>query len=260
MVARPDVLLVIPTLGERLDYLRLTIASMLEQAEPPAIRVVVPSARAEAVALASSLGAEVIDDPGSLPAAINRGMVDLPEGVRYLGWLGDDDLLTPGSLEATRGALESRPGAVLSYGACEYIDDAGAPIWISRAGRHAQWILPWGPDLIPQPGMLARADAWHAVGGVDESLRFAFDLDLLLKLKRTGTFIDVGRVVSRFRWHAESLTVSDRTRSLDESDLVKRRYLSPTLRRVAWAWEKPVRGATRVAAWEMNRRVARLRD
>ena len=87
--------------------------------------------------------------------------------------------------------------------------------------------------------MLVRRSAWEAVGGVDESLRFAFDLDLLLKLQAgQGSFVDVGAVVSMFRWHAESLTVSDRTRSLDESELVKRRYLSSGMRKVAWAWEQ----------------------
>ncbi len=254
-----EILLVIPTLGTRVDYLRQTITSMQQPGLTPMIRVVVPPERHEAVEIARRLGADVLDDPGSLPAAINAGLADLPPSVRFVSWLGDDDLLTTGSLAATRGALEADEAAVLAYGACQYVDDTGAPIWVSRAGRHAQWILPWGPDLIPQPGMLVRAEAWTAVGGLDESLRFAFDLDLLLKLKRVGSFVDVGCVVSRFRWHADSLTVSDRTRSLDESDLVKRRYLKPGLRRVAWTWEVPVRAATRIAAWEMNRRVKRLR-
>ncbi len=254
----PDVLIVIPTLGDRVSYLSQTLESIRAQDPCPAIRVVIPPQREEAVHVAREAGAEVIDDPGSLPAAINLGVRDLPSGIEYVNWLGDDDLLTPGSLALTRGALVRDPAAVLAYGACEYVDGTGSAIWTSQAGRHAQWILPWGPDLIPQPGMLVRRTAWEATGGLDDALRFAFDLDLLLKLKRVGSFIDVGEVVSRFRWHAESLTVSDRTRSLDESDLVKRRYLSPGLRKMAWAWERPVRGATRVAAWEMNRRAARL--
>ena len=62
--------------------------------------------------------------------------------------------------------------------------------------------------------MLVRLESWHEVGGVDGSFKFAFDLDLLLKLQRHGY---IGRVVSSFRWHADSLTVGDRTTSLDES-------------------------------------------
>ena len=105
--------------------------------------------------------------------------------------------------------------------------------------------------------MLVRRTAWDAVGGVDESLRFAFDLDLLLKLRTQGTFVDVGAVVSSFRWHPDSLTVSDRTASLDESEAVKRRHLSRRARPWAWTWEGPVRIATRMAAREVTRRARR---
>lgn len=67
----------------------------------------------------------------------------------------------------------------------------------------------------------------------------------------------MGEVVSCFRWHGDSLTVSDRTASLDESERVKRRHLSPTARRLAWTWEGPVRVATRLAAREVTRRARR---
>jgi len=175
-----------------------------------------------------------------------------------VNWLGDDDLLEPHSVAVTRSALESNPDATVAYGACRYIDADGKQLWISKAGPWASRILSWGPDLIPQPGMLVRLDAWHAVGGVDESYRFAFDLDLLLKLRRIGPLVDVGQVVSSFRWHADSLTVGDRDTNLAESERAKRAALSPRMRSLAWLWERPVRGATRVAAWEVNRRAHRL--
>jgi hypothetical protein len=61
-------------------------------------------------------------------------------------------------------------------------------------------------------------------------------------------------VVSCFRWHADSLTVDDRERNLAESERAKRAALSPRARRWAWAWEGPVRVATRMAAAEVQRR------
>ena len=150
------------------------------------------------------------------------------------------------------GALDRNPDAVLAYGACRYIDGDGAELWVSSAGVWAPRILKWGPDLIPQPGMLVRRTAWDRVGGVDESMRFAFDLDLLLKIQPLGEFIDVGQVVSSFRWHGDSLTVSDRATSLHESEVARRRALSPVARRLAWVWEGPVRVATRAAANESS--------
>ena len=251
------ILIIIPTLGERPSYLANTVQSIREQSVPADIVLVSPPGKAEVIALAEKAGARVIADPGNLPGAINAGAALATSDHVYLNWLGDDDLLTSGSLERTVAALDARPDAVLAYGACQYIADDGRHLWVSRAGPWAERILVWGPDLIPQPGMLVRADAWRAVGGLDESFRFAFDLDLLLKLRRQGAFVSLPHVVSCFRWHADSLTVSDRTGSLDESEIARRRYLGPVARRLAWAWEGPVRLATRTAAWEVRRRALR---
>jgi GT2 family glycosyltransferase len=255
-----SVLIVIPTLGQRLDFLRQTLESVATQEVAADIVVVTPVKAVEARALAEGFGATIVDDPGSLPSAVNVGVAAARDHHEFVNWIGDDDLLTPGSLLATATALQVDRRRVLAYGACSYIDDEGRLLWISQAGRWAQRILAWGPDLIPQPGMLVRRSAWGAVGGVDDTLKFAFDLDLLLKLRSQGTFIDVGIVVSSFRWHPESLTVSDRTASLDESEAVKRRHLSARARKVSWLWEKPVRGATRVAAWEVTRRARKTRE
>lgn len=256
-MSEPRVLIVVPTLGTRPVLLEECLRSIISQGPNVSIVVVAPAGNNTVMRLAADVGAVVIADPGSLAGAINVG-VAAGDGYDYVNWIGDDDLLEPGSLEATTHALAADPEAVLAYGACRYIDESGRELWISRAGSWAPRILTWGPDLIPQPGMLVRRSAWEAAGGLDESYRFAFDLDLLLKIKPLGRFIDVGRVVSAFRWHGDSLTVGDRSTSLSESEFARRRALSPTARRMAWLWERPVRGATRVAAWELNRRAARI--
>lgn len=253
-----DVLIVVPTLGRRPEFLSDCLDSIVNQDVKADIVIVGPTNSAVVVAAAGRVGATLIDDPGSLAAAVNQGVTQGIRGHLFVNWLGDDDLLAPGSLRATVSALDRNPSAVVAFGSCAYIDDDGQELWVSKAGRWAPRILPWGPDLIPQPGMLIRADAWRAVGGLDESLAFAFDLDLLLKLKQLGLLVSVDAVVSSFRWHAKSLTVSDRTRSLDESQEVKRRYLGRTSQPWKWIWEKPVRVATRIAAWRVSRTAQRL--
>ena len=85
----------------------------------------------------------------------------------------------------------------------------------------------------------------------------AFDFDLLLRLKKRGHFVRVDQPVSCFRWHSDSLTVDDRTRNLRESERAKRAALSPSLRRIAWLWEPPVRWATRLAASRVQARARR---
>jgi len=253
-----EVLIVIPTLGQRIGFLTQTLESIHSQSVPADIILVTPAKATQARELATSFGAKVLDDPGSLPKAINLGVEAAKAHHAYVNWLGDDDLLTPESIENCIFALRNRPNSVLAYGACRYIDDIGAELWISKAGRWADRILGWGPDLIPQPGMLMRKESWNQVGGVDDTLSHAFDLDLLLKLRRVGEFTSVDRVVSCFRWHPDSLTVSDRQKSLNESESIKRRYLSPTQNKFKWIWEQPVRRATKVAAARLNKRAYRL--
>lgn len=258
MQADARVLLVVATLGRRPTYLSQTLTSIRTQQVPADIVIVAPVDAPGLAEVAAEFDARLLPDPGSLPKAINLGVEQGLTSHEFVNWLNDDDLLEPGSLTATTAALERDPGAVVAFGACRYIDEQGRELWVSKAGPWAPRILKWGPDLIPQPGMLVRASAWQEVGGLDTSYRLAFDLDLLLKLQKVGRLIDTGTVVSSFRWHADSLTVDDRGTNIAESERAKRAALSPVGRRLAWMWEAPVRVATRFAAREVNRRALRL--
>lgn len=253
----PEILLVVPTLGRRPQFLEQTLNSIRNQQLPANIVLVGPESEGSLVELARRYSVPLLPDPGSLPAAINLGIQTFVGGHSYVGWLNDDDFLEPGSLRATVTALEAHPEAVVAYGACRYIDNDGHELWISRAGPWATRVLSWGPDLIPQPGMLVRAWAWQAVGGLDESYGLAFDLDVLLRLRTQGELVDCQQVVSNFRWHADSLTVDNRDVNFRESERAKRAALGPLGRKIAPVWEPPVRWATRLAVWEVNRRARR---
>ncbi len=250
----PRVLLVIPTLGRRPEFLRLTLESITSQSVPVDIVLVAPAGNQVVLELASMVGATVLDDPGSLTSAINVGVAAAGPTHEYVNWLGDDDLLEADSLAVTSRALDANPQATVAFGSCRYIDENGQELWISKAGSWAPRVLSWGPDLIPQPGMLVRASAWRECGGLDTSFRMAFDLDLLLRLRRLGPLVSTGTVVSSFRWHADSLTVDDRSTNIAESERAKRAALSPNARKWAWLWEAPVRVATRAAVRRVQQR------
>jgi GT2 family glycosyltransferase len=248
------VLLVVPTLGRRPELLRQTLQSIADQTPQRAdVVVVCPPQAEDALKLAAEFGAQVLDDPGGMTAAINLGLRQARPEHEYVNWIGDDDLLTPGSLTAAVAVLDAHPSAVVAFGYCDYIDDAGRVLFTSRAGRFAPWLMTWGPNLVPQPGALFRLSAVREIGELDPSLKYAMDLDLLLRLRRRGPLVNTGRTLSCFRWHATSTTVANRAPSLEESEQIKRRYLSPLQRRLAPLWEGPVRLATRVAAGRVNR-------
>lgn len=257
-MAEPRILLIVPTLGQRIDYLRETLATIQSQSVAADVIIVAPEGNRDVSQLASQHKAELLPDPGSLTKAINLGAAQAKAHHVYLSWLNDDDHLTPTSLATTSAALDANPAATVAFGRCRYIDSRGQQLWMSRAGRWAPRILGWGPDLVPQPGMLVRSSAWKSVGGIDESYRLAFDLDLLLRLKKRGPLVEVPVVVSEYRWHADSLTIGDRRSNIDESERAKRRALSSTGRCFAPLWERPVRWAKYAAISAVQRRARRL--
>ena len=168
--------------------------------------------------------------------------------------MGDDDLFRPHGLFVLLDLIDKNVENIVAYGACEYIDPSGKVLAVSRAGRFAQFLLPWGPDLIPHPGSMIRLDALERIGGFDTSLKYAMDLDAFLKLKKIGSFVCTRQVVSAFRWHPDSLTVANRTNSSLESEAVKLRYLPVWLRPLRFLWVYPIRWASALAAQQVSKR------
>lgn len=259
-MASTDVLVVLPTLGDRIDTLRETLESVKAQRVDVSLTLVVvaPASATEARALAAEYDAVLVDDPKTgISEAINRGLAARTEE-RFYAWVGDDDLFRPHGLATLVDLLERRDDAVLAFGGCDYIDPDGRTIGVSNAGRLALFLLPWGPDLIPHPGTMVRLDALEAIGGFDAELTFAMDLDAFLKLRPFGRFIWTRQSVSAFRWHPDSLTVSNRRRSSTESELVKRRQLPAWVRPLSPLWAVPWRWAAHIAANLVSARTRRL--
>lgn len=250
------ILVVLPTLGDRLETLRETLESIEQQRDDVALRLVLvaPSSAKAARKLGESFGATVVDDPKrGISEAINRGIA-ARESEEFYAWMGDDDLFRPGGLKVLQSLLDQHPAAVVSYGGCDYINPAGDTAAEFRAGKLAQFLLPWGPDLIPHPGSMIRLDELEAIGGFDPKLKYAMDLDAFLKLRKLGKFVCTKKPVSAFRWHPDSLTVANRRNSSMESEAVKATHLPAGLRPFRYLWQYPVRWASAAAARRVSRK------
>lgn len=255
-----EVLVVLPTLGDRLEMLVETLATVTEQRESVNLRLVavMPVGATAARELALAAGATVVDDPKTgISDAINCGLAER-DGETYYAWIGDDDLFRPGGLLRLKQMLDAEPKAVLAYGGCDYIDPNGLVIATSNAGALAQLLLAWGPDLIPHPGTMIRLDALQAIGGFDSQLKYAMDLDAFLTLRAHGSFLCTRETVSAFRWHPDSLTVAGRLNSSKEAERVKRRHLPRALQPLSPVWHLPVRWASSVAANRVSARARQL--
>jgi GT2 family glycosyltransferase len=213
---------VVPTLGRNLDWLELTLDSIANQQVQVDLVLVAPSS-APVKELAKRYGARTMPERGrSLSEALNQGFEDLQSSVRYLGWLGDDDVLAPGSLALTVGALENEPWSSLVLGRVRYIDADGNSKWVVRSGAWAVRYASFGKNFMGQPGSLMRRDAFEKVGGIDVELKNSMDQDLFLKLSRVGKVVYVNRELASFRVHSSSISS---TKGLgDESAMVSQRY------------------------------------
>jgi GT2 family glycosyltransferase len=243
--------IVVPTLGKRPEYLEQclnSISKAVDDGSPAFVVLVSPSNFDASKYLAEgTVNLSVPDNGLGLADAINSGFSAMPSQIEYINWLGDDDLLPPGSLSITSSYLDKNPRSVLVFGSCDYIDGAGNVVWRNGSGPHAVPLLRFGPDLIPQPGALFRKNAFWEVGGLDTKYAWAFDFDLMIKLSKVGKLSYLDTTLSSFRWHPESLSVEHRRQSVSEASAVRVTHLPPILRLFSALWEFPVREATLIA-------------
>lgn len=254
----PRIGIVVPTLGRRQVFLEKCLESIRtahRSRELVHVLLVAPESFDSSGMLNSGLINQVLKDPNNgLPAAINIGFDSLPKEIEYINWLGDDDLLTAGSLDISANVLDLDKKVVMTFGACDYIDSSDIKVWTNNSGQWAVPLLRFGPDLIPQPGALFRRNAFDAAGKLNVAYDWAFDFDLFIRISKLGNIKYIDRVVSKFRWHPASLSVEHRQRSISEASSVRISHLPKALRAISWIWEHPVRVATLIAGKSLSRK------
>ena len=232
--------IVVPTLGTRPDYLRQCLTS-IRAAGDALIHIVIPSSVNLPSVIEPDLYDAIIEDPRlGLAAAIDVGLRSFPDSVVFVNWLGDDDELVAGSIHRAVSVLEDDSRIALVYGGCEYSDGVGKRLWVNKSGKYAKYLMRFGPQLIPQPGALFRKDAYEQIGGLNRRYKWAFDLDLLIRLSRVGKLHFLPATLGRFRWHKGSLSVGGRQGSVREASEIRIAALPAVVRVFAPLWEKPI--------------------
>jgi GT2 family glycosyltransferase len=236
---------VVPTLGQRPELLLQAIDSI--RTNPMVFICLVGPESIDRQSFKGSVDLFVNDPGRGLPAAINLGISSLPQSVEFVTWLGDDDLLAENALDLSIQHMVDNKDVCLVFGSCRYIDESSKQVWMNKSGQWAARIIRFGPFLTPQPGSVIRRTAFEQVGGLDENLGWAFDLDLFIKLSKVGKLRFVGLVLSSFRWHESSLTVEFRRQSVREASSVRKKHLHFIFRLFSEMWEFPIRFITQYA-------------
>jgi hypothetical protein len=171
---------------------------------------------------------------GGLGDAIRRGFASAecgPDDV--MAYLNSDDLLMPGAARFVAEYFASHPAVDVVYGHRVLIDEIGLEV-----GR---WFTPrsssFDPrlhDLVPQETLFWRKRVWDRVGGVNPTLQYCVDWDLLLRFAESGaTFRRLPWFLGLFRLHPQQKTVTQvREVGIPEMDRLRDRSLS---RKATWA-------------------------
>jgi hypothetical protein len=124
-----------------------------------------------------------------------------------LAWLNSDDTYAR-ALQAAAAFFRENPGISLLYGDAHYSDTDGEiigkyPTEDFNLGKLAYF------NFICQPSTFFRKEAFEAVGGLDDSLHFAMDYDLFVRICKRFTCRYLPQFFSKYRLHEASKTVRD---------------------------------------------------
>ena len=246
---------VVPTRFSRSDSLRQSLEA-IQKAGDAYVILMGPNVEANSKDY-EGLFDELLDEPktGKLSEKLSFALSSFPENIDVITWIGDDDLLAAGSLEALEKEFRNDEDLSLMFGACDYIDSNGKKIGVNKSGSWALGLSKIGPFLAPQPGSLFRRHSFEAIGGLDSSLKLAFDFDLFLGLSRHGKAKYISKTLASFRWHQDSLSVGQRKTSVREASIVRIKHASPWLRTLLIITNPLVEVATYLAGSFVNRRL-----
>jgi glycosyltransferase involved in cell wall biosynthesis len=144
----------------------------------------------------------------------------------YVSFLDSDDLLKPGKLAASVAALDRHPSAGFAFNDYEKMDEDGNvfetsfsyayPVFRGLKAEPAtdRWrLIPQAElargliyeNFIGTSGVVVRRDLAKALGGFDETIAFAEDLDFWFRLAHCGGALYCADVGHSYRVHAASI-------------------------------------------------------
>jgi glycosyltransferase involved in cell wall biosynthesis len=125
-----------------------------------------------------------------------------------LAWLCSDDTYLPGALQTAATFFNDHPDTGLLYGDAHYCDTAGTIIGRYRTEEFDLDTLA-SFNFICQPSTFFRRDVFEAVGGLEESLHFAMDYDLWIRIGSQFPCRYLSQFLSMYRLHEASKTIRD---------------------------------------------------
>ena len=213
MKDQPLVTIVTPSFNQA-PYLETTIRSVLEQDYPNIEYIVMDGGSNDGSAeiikrYADRLAYWESEKDKGQTDAINKGFARSHGEI--LAWLNSDDVLYPHAVREAVSYLTAHPECGLVYGDSDFIDAKGNVIGRFNAKQTEKKKLTEGYVHIPQQASFWRADLWKQVGPLDDTIYFAMDYDLWLRLAKISEvkYLSGHEPWAAFRLHADAKTIAE---------------------------------------------------
>ena len=217
---RPVVSIILPTFN-RLKYLRVAVDSVLTQTFRDWELIVAD----DGSDVETRTYLATLDNPPrsrvlwrshtGIPAAVRNAALREAAGT-YVAFLDSDDLWVPQKLERQLEALRARPHCRWSYSAFTQVDGQGAVLadesrrkWVPHDGAVFPRIVKNEASFRTPSIVLADRELVMQLGGFDEQLRSAEDLDLYLRLALHSEVALVDEPLVGVRVHEDNYSSKD---------------------------------------------------
>lgn len=157
--------------------------------------------------------------------ALARGFARTSGGPDDLmAWINSDDFYLPDALGFVADHFARHPDVDVIYGHRILVDEHSREVGRWFLPKHDPEVLRLN-DFVPQETLFWRRRIWDKVGGIDTSLQFAMDWDLLLRFQAAGArIVRVPYFLGCFRLHAAQKTSAQmHSRGQQEIDRLRAR-------------------------------------
>jgi glycosyltransferase involved in cell wall biosynthesis len=141
--------------------------------------------------------------------AINKGFKRATGDV--LCWINSDDCLKPGALSCVAQQLSNYQDCLWLVGACELIDEHGNLTNIRKVNSISlSTFANWNTNWFTQQSTFWTRTLLDKIGHLNESLHYAMDYDLWLRMFAESNPISINQVLAQYRFHANAKCVKDK--------------------------------------------------
>jgi len=161
---------------------------------------------------------------GGISRAMNEGIRAATGDV--IAHLHSDDFYADGEVLVRVDSALRQSGAHWAYGAMDTLRDGARQPALRRRRPYTPARYASGGIAILHPTVFVQRDVFDKVGLFDESLRYAMDIDLWLRIGPYFAPVEIDATLAVFRAHAGSLSTANSAAARQEEWQVRRRYLA----------------------------------